>query len=602
MAIVLKRLVVRGEGKADAELTFESPVQILRGPSETGKSYVFSCLWYMLGGLDAPKEIPPYGVGYDSVFLEFESGDGGRYTVARGLTGGGANIYRCAIDDWDSRSEQLLDVDLGALIVELSGALGFQTMRSQSEKARMTADDFRYWSLWPEIQLISEDPLAGPKRDIQRTKRASAFAVLLTGKDDSAIVPTRGKDELYMARGGAEALEEALGRAKASIAPEMNKSEVNDALVRVDSALRRISEQQGLRAKRLREIRQSISVHASELRSVESRLSYSSETLARFKLLDSKYTSDLERLSSLDEGVSLFDALENIPCPLCGVSGSSELHVAELSRIGPEQQRQAVKAEMRKIEQLAIGLHAAIVTEEERRAGFAQRAESARGMLRATEEMEKTALVDARDDFAEDPTELALRRSELTNVLRLFDEIDTLEAEITRLSGLSKATRSPILRDLSADGNEVAENVLGIVNAWGLGEIVSAEFDAAGYDFKFNGRKRTSYGKGVRGILTTAVVIALMEYSLKEGHPHLGTVVVDSPLKAYADPESNEIRDVPLQTVRERMYGWLSKWAGFGQIFVIENEKVPDNLRGKLPIHEFSGKAPSARRGFYPAE
>lgn len=77
MAIVLKRLVVRGEGKADAELTFESPVQILRGPSETGKSYVFSCLWYMLGGLDAPKEIPPYGVGYDSVFLEFESGDGG---------------------------------------------------------------------------------------------------------------------------------------------------------------------------------------------------------------------------------------------------------------------------------------------------------------------------------------------------------------------------------------------------------------------------------------------------------------------------------------------------------------------------------------------
>ncbi|WP_321808863.1 hypothetical protein [Burkholderia sp. BCC1993] len=561
---------------------------------------MFSCLWYMLGGLDAPKEIPPYGVGYDSVFLEFENRDGVRYTVARGLAGGGAKVYGCSIDDWNAKPEQLLDVEVGALIVELSGAAGFQTMRSQSEKARMTADDFRYWSLWPEIQLISEDPLAGPKRDVQRTKRASALAVLLTGKDDSAIVPARGKDELYMARGGAEALEEALGRAKASIDPAMDKGEVNDALARVDSALRRIGEQQELRAKRLREIRQSISVHASELRSVESRLNYSSETLARFRLLDSKYTSDLERLSSLDEGVSLFDALENVPCPLCGASGVSEEHMAELSQIGPEQQRQAVKAEMHKIERLARGLRSAIVTEEKRHAGFSQRAESARGMLRAVEEMEKTALIDVRDDFAENPTELALRRSELTNVLRLFDEIDTLEVEITRLSGLSKATRAPILRNLSDDGGSVAQSVLCIVNAWGLGEIASVGFDVEGYDFTFNERKRSSYGKGVRGILTTAIVIALMEYSLERGHPHLGMVVVDSPLKAYADPESNEIRDVPLQTVRERMYRWLSKWTGLGQIFVIENEKVPDNLRGKMPIHEFSGKAPSARRGFYP--
>ena len=140
------------------------------------------------------------------------------------------------------------------------------------------------------------------------------------------------------------------------------------------------------------------------------------------------------------------------------------------------------------------------------------------------------------------------------------------------------------------------------MNAWGLEEILSVEFDAINYDFKFNGRQRASYGKGVRGILTSAVSLSIMKHSLTETNPHLGVVVIDSPLKAYADAESTETRETPIETVRERMYKWLSNWTGPGQIVVIENERVPDDLRTKLHVHEFSGKAPSKRRGFYPDE
>ncbi|MFM0110781.1 hypothetical protein [Paraburkholderia nemoris] len=149
---------------------------------------------------------------------------------------------------------------------------------------------------------------------------------------------------------------------------------------------------------------------------------FSIETLGRFALLDDKYGSDLERLVSLDEGVALFDVLESVPCPLCGTALDAHSHAAELSDAGPEQQRQAIRAEARKIEQLRRGLLVAISAESERRNALAQRTETARSMLHSAEALEKRVLTDTREEFSEDPSELALRRTELANTLRIFQD------------------------------------------------------------------------------------------------------------------------------------------------------------------------------------
>jgi hypothetical protein len=558
-------------------------------------------LWYMLGGNDLPKSIPPYGKGYDQVLLEIEDGNGQRYTVVRGLFGGSTEIFPCGMDEPDLVEMAPLDENLGTWLVRQSGGAGKVTMRDQSTKGAMTGDDFRYWSLWSETRIISESPLAGARKENGRGKRMSALAVMFTGNDDSAIVPAKSMDSTKVAKGGVEALEAALTRMEDSLkATNVRKADAQNSIAKIDAALAQIAEQQERRAKSLREIRISIGVHASTLSKADSKLRYSRETLSRFKLLDEKYENDLERLEALDEGVSLFETLEQVPCPLCGAAMHDELEIRAVP-VPTELQRQAIGAEARKIRQLRNGLALAIAEEGSRLDFFSREASAARATLSAVEGMEKKALENTRSDFLHDPSELAVRRTEMANVLRTFADIEHLNAEISRWKILTTRKRAPIVRDLTVGGENVSSKVADILDKWGLPEMGDVVFDDSTYDFKIAGRLRTSFGKGVRGIIGSAISIAIMEHALQEGHPHLGVAVVDSPLKAYADSKSSDDNTVPTKTVLDKMYGWLAKWEGPGQIVIIENGEVPLDLCPALSVTQFYGTAPGGRRGFYPA-
>lgn len=58
MGIVLTSLSVHGPDRAVAEVIFHPKRRLIRGPSETGKSHIYDCLWYMLGGDDLPGTFP----------------------------------------------------------------------------------------------------------------------------------------------------------------------------------------------------------------------------------------------------------------------------------------------------------------------------------------------------------------------------------------------------------------------------------------------------------------------------------------------------------------------------------------------------------------
>ena len=95
--------------------------------------------------------------------------------------------------------------------------------------------------------------------------------------------------------------------------------------------------------------------------------------------------------------------------------------------------------------------------------------------------------------------------------------------------------------------------------------------------------------------------VAVLQNSLTHQRPHIGFVVIDSPLKAYADPQGREAADVAPSTVRDNFYLWLSQWTGPGQIVILENELVIDpKVATALHLIEFSGTEGEGRAGFYP--
>ena len=196
--------------------------------------------------------------------------------------------------------------------------------------------------------------------------------------------------------------------------------------------------------------------------------------------------------------------------------------------------------------------------------------------LSALEEQESLALRAAGQEFDVDPRALAESHTRLSSLIDAFDEAERLTAEIVQLRQETKQKRSPLVRNVGTHGDRVGDIARQIVNDWGFRSINSVYVDAAACDLIVDGRRRLSYGAGKRGLFRSAIAIALMQHALEAGHPHLGVVVLDSPLKAYAgkDTIDNTDRDIPLATVNASFYGWLSSFKGPGQIIVLENEAI----------------------------
>ena len=74
-------MALTGPGKEPAEVTFRRGLNVIAGPSDTGKSFIAQCIDYALGSGDPPKEIPE-AEGYSSVALQIEANSDRRvYTL-----------------------------------------------------------------------------------------------------------------------------------------------------------------------------------------------------------------------------------------------------------------------------------------------------------------------------------------------------------------------------------------------------------------------------------------------------------------------------------------------------------------------------------------
>jgi hypothetical protein len=272
----------------------------------------------------------------------------------------------------------------------------------------------------------------------------------------------------------------------------------------------------------------------------------------------------------------------------------------DLTPAAPAKYRVAIAAEADKIRSLRSGLLSALLRETQRYDTLRVEAERVAQLLNGLQRQEALAIEGSRIEFDADPKTLAFRRSDLTAQLAIFDEVERVTAEIARLKASSVRKRLVVNRDGGTHGRAVADRSKALLESWGFADIENIALDAEECDLVINDRPRLSYGAGRRALYLSSLVIALMEHALQEGHPHLGVVVIDSPLKAYADPRFQESTDVPLARVTDKFYAWLSNWSGNGQIIVLENEEVADATAEILKPIEFSGVPGLGRPGFFP--
>lgn len=597
MTATLISLVATGPNKPEARVSFRDPAMLVRGASDTGKSYIRDCLWFLLGGDKLPKGIPQ-AFGYDFLTLLLDV-DGASYEIRRAHAGGDATLVKLSVDEEGKPVREVVEEDIGDFLVRQAGAAGKQLLRSRSKRGSVTGGDLRHWFLLSQPTMISEDATAGPVANA--TQRIAAFHLFLTGIDDSSLELVKTSKELDRLAGQILGVEEALRRVRADLPPYETRGDVAETLERVDLALSAMTRHYEARAGSLRSVRDDILRRSAELQTAARELSHCVSMVERFELLDAKYKSDSERLGATWEGVAMFQALEEVPCPLCGTPAETQVDRRQLRQGAQDGYRRALKAELEKIAVLRQGLSVALTRERDRAARMKHLVGKLRAELNGLEATEKARVSETRYEFSGDPKSLAVHRSALSEQLAKFDEEAQLLAELNRLATAKKRKTIPLSRNVGNATIEVAAHAKRHLHAWGFTGIQSVLVDANACDLILDGRARLDFGAGKRSIFLAALTVAVMEHAIGSHYPHLGFVVIDSPLKSYADPKNKEKRDVAASTVTDRFYAWLAKWQGPGQIVILENQEIKDDLKALLEPLEFVGDGDEdGRRGFYP--
>lgn len=605
---VLRRLALTGPGKASAQVTFTRGLNVIAGPSDTGKSYIAQCLDYALGSGDPPKEIPE-AEGYSSVVLELEANNDKRlYTLERSLRGGDV---LCKTDGEKDRvlgaKHQAGKEDtVSQFLLDLSG-LGTKKVRTneQGKTRPLSFRDIARLVIIDEETIIKETSPVLSGQFSKETVESGVFRLLLTGTDDSSII---AKVDPKVAKGRqagkVELLEGLLSSTRERLA-ELGETgtlaDERDRLARIEASLQSAVVERSAAQASLAPLEAKRHTAWTALRTIESKLAVLSELQTRFGLLQEQYSSDLRRLETIAEAGVRLDQLKEERCPMCGALAEHHEHAHRDARPAPAAVSQACKAEAAKTFKLLHDLQTTRAanadavkqlqgTRETHQRALGTVSAELRGLMEQHVDVaaKKADDLRARAEASRRAIELLEREQELGELLE--EASKPMKKEKTDVAGaaVSTAQADPFSREVEA-----------LLKAWHFPDLDRVSFSENEQDVVISGRARKSHGKGVRAITRAAFNLALLRLCIEDERPFPNFVLIDSPLLVYEEPDADEA-SFP-QDIKKHFWASVKTSFAAAQVIIIENKRqLPgDGSLGGVNVVLFTGNE-QGRRGFIP--
>jgi len=605
----LQRLVVTGRERPAATLDFTPGLNVISGVSNSGKTYVLQCVDWIFGA-----KIPPKGIkesqGYDRACLELRTGGGKTICFARGLKGGGLEAWEGGAQEISSTPRRLASKHASSntetvshVLLSLFGSADAKVRKNaRREIQSLSFRTLAHLFIVNELEILGEGSPILLENVQARTSGVAAFSYVLTGQDDSGLLPEFDpKVEKAVRIGRRDLLVELVGELEASLA-EVGPGEDDDALERrLAEITSRLSESSASvsQAWKMRE------ETWSALRTAESRLLVLRELGSRYRLLSDHYASDLRRLEFLDEGRELVEQLETVLCPFCG--SALDGHVAEGLCLedggGSASLAEAANAEARKIRSQQRDLNAAM---EDVARELSECEEFSRKQALALEGLEAKIRAELEPIVAADRQEL----EQLLDRRRRREARQGLTRRLQALQGLleeeESSSKSP-MKEAGSGGEgldalalrKMCDRIESLLRAWRV-PCKTVEFNEKSYDLVVDGIPRRSNGKGVRGLWHSAFSIGLMLAATRDGGRHPGFVVLDSPLTTLreggVEGDSEEVDG----EVQRAFFENLANIEDDVQIIVLENKEPPPSVTARINFVRFGGPSGYGRGGFFP--
>ncbi len=301
---IITELQLQSTSAQPAIVKFKRGLNVITGPSNTGKTYIYQCINYMLGGSKTPKPITQ-AQNYQALTMKILTNEGEQYNLQTDLKGGdflvsGGNLP--APLKLGRKHDPDNDQTISAFLLRLNNLLGRKIRTNAKGKTRPVSyrDIVRYLIVEEKRIITDESPILSGQYTTP-TEEKSTFKLILTGQDDSDIIESLSAGEIKYRKGKMEMLTLLVSKQIKELNELPDSVEPEDRLKRIDNTIDELKvlhdqlkdEFSGLDLQR--------SSLAAQLSEVTNQKLYNDEILLRSAILKQQYGVDQQRLNSTNE-------------------------------------------------------------------------------------------------------------------------------------------------------------------------------------------------------------------------------------------------------------------------------------------------------------
>lgn len=588
MSFYIQKLIVTGSGKTDSIIDLSKGLNIIYGPSNTGKTYIVKCIDYMFGSKKEPIDIST-GYQYVKILVKTQCGS---ITMSRKI---GENKIEVFSDDKNissgtytaAASKNNYNSTINSVWLSLIGVDDMHLVINNKNfgKQILSWRIFCHMFMLTETKIISERSVILPEQAISNTAAISSLIFLLTGQDFSETAVKDSKE-----------IKEAKKNAV--------KSYINKELFRLSEWNQELMDK--LKYMSDKDIQQELEVIMSKITDYEHKLNKAIEEdqkvlaqlheknedlsecnvlINRYAELTTQYDADLKRLSFIVDGEANLKEEFSTHCPFC----DSKMLVRKNHNY-----IDAAKADYRKIKLQAKDLEKASQELHSEKLHLEQEIKLLMIQKQSTENI-------INDEIKPQLDSLKDKLSSYKTAVEYQKEIDVLKK-------ISKQKEADIIDNEKDDKselkfkvkehldytfiNDLTEKIKSFLEECQYENLLSLTFDKTDMDIVINGKKKSSNGKGYNAYLNSAVSIVLSRYMNENAtySPHF--LVLDSPILSLKETDKK-----PSETMRYSLFQNIINNQGDMQTIIVENE-IPDIDYSNVTLIHFTKEKDNGRYGF----
>ena len=594
----ISEITASGRGVRTSTIRFRQGVNIVYGPSNTGKSMIVKIIDYLFGGDGCPAN--PNKTGYSDFQMRLRDDCGHEVSVARSV--------ECD-DDGNEKAASKIIVSSNSDVMP-SGNYSVKSSGKKSERIDFKSLLLRLVGIEDEVRIVSSQ--AGKsatlswrvffhqfclKEDYIFTERTiidnpGYSSITLNLNTLAYLAYEGGLEELQVedkkiVLAKSEAVRSYIAQRRAPLSMR-----INEIRLQLDSLPTEPIDEMAL-AQELADVSERLSSAKQEAESVftgilqaQSRISQLGSLEERYRQLKSQYESDMNRLDFIiDGGNRLGGNAER--CPFCDGEIPAEECVSYEEACKAEKIR--VAAQLRDLGSVLSETHRDFEAELDRLAELERRRD---GLTTQIEDVLKPDY-----DNLSEMLEAYKAASSLQAEIEILESLDEeygqdIYLEMQREVDAPKFDAKKLFRDDVFD--DLSNLISSAVERCGYPDFRFAGLNRATFDVTVNGKDKKFEGKGYRGFLNSIFAFVLMKYLDECGKHAPRMLILDSPILSLKESKQEGVAE----GMKSSMLSYMLDQCGNCQVIIVENE-IPDDVDfSAANLIEFTKNGSIGRYGF----